>query len=91
MIIMTFGYVFHSSIGEVLHFYWDKKMVGGAPVYSSFAFTAALSVIPIGLIIGAIGFYLLSRSGNRSYATRRIATMPTAPIGLIRMFDSNRP
>lgn len=62
MIIMTFGYVFHSSIGQILNLSWDGTLVDGTPVYSSLAYTTALMVIPSGLMIGALGFYWLSRA-----------------------------
>ncbi len=51
MIIMVFGYLFHSVIG------WIVSACGG--VTSPEALTLAITVIPIALTIGAIGFILL--------------------------------
>lgn len=56
MIIMLFGYVFHSLIGKIMSLFWDGSMIDKTPVYSSAAFGYALSVIPIGLMIAAVGF-----------------------------------
>ena len=52
MIIMSFGYAFHTAIGSVL------KVVGGADMAQPF--TYAISVIPITLAIGVIGFAVLA-------------------------------
>ena len=60
MIIMIFGYVFHSSIGGIMRALWDGAVIEGVPVYSHAAYTTALSIIPIGLTIGTIGFTILS-------------------------------
>ncbi len=49
MIIMIFGYVFHSMIG------WMINATGGPT--SSTAFSYGITVIPIALIIAAVGFY----------------------------------
>lgn len=48
MIIMVFGYAFHSTMGFVIN------MAGGTS--SPQAFKYGVSVIPIGLLLGAIGF-----------------------------------
>lgn len=51
MIIMIFGYVFHTAIG------WLVNIMGG--VHSSYALIFGISIIPIALCIGAGGFFLL--------------------------------
>lgn len=56
MIIMAFGYVFHSTMGSLIQSKWDGTMINNTPVYSPEAFTYGLSVIPIGLLIGGFGF-----------------------------------
>ncbi|MBS0289594.1 MAG: MFS transporter [Proteobacteria bacterium] len=66
MIIMTFGYVFHSIIGQIMTYYWDGTMSGQTPVYDAHAYTLALVVIPIGLMAGAVGFIWLATSKRRS-------------------------
>ncbi len=52
MIIMTFGYCFHTVIGSVI------KVMGG-PMSSS-AMTCGMIVIPIALCIGTLGFVALT-------------------------------
>jgi predicted MFS family arabinose efflux permease len=52
MIIMIFGYAFHSLIGKVVDF------MGG--MGNSEAFLYGVSIIPIGLIIGAGGFITIA-------------------------------
>lgn len=59
MIIMVFGYVFHSTIGEILQHSWDRQMQNGVPIYDPQAYTNALSVIPIGLLLAGVGFILM--------------------------------
>jgi predicted MFS family arabinose efflux permease len=59
MIIMAFGYMFHSSIGKVIEATWDGTIVNGIHVYTSKSYTLGLSIIPIALIIGGIGFTLI--------------------------------
>ena len=52
MIIMSFGYGFHSVIGLVVNAY------GGVHVFQSFVY--GISVIPITLGIGVLGFFVLA-------------------------------
>lgn len=56
MIIMMFGYVFHSAIGFLMSRYWDGTMLNDTPVYNAHAFSMSLSVIPCALFVGAVGF-----------------------------------
>ena len=57
MIIMSFGYAFHSLIGFII------QAMGGAEVPE--AFIMGLSMIPIGLALGTLGFLILwSQSGE---------------------------
>jgi predicted MFS family arabinose efflux permease len=61
MIIMLFGYVFHSSIG------WTVSSFGGAQ--SSQALTYGIVIIPLCLVISALGLIVLAfqeASGRRS-------------------------
>lgn len=51
MIIMSFGYIFHTIIGFVVNAY------GGAE--SATAFVYGISVVPIALMIGVIGFIVV--------------------------------
>lgn len=59
MIIMLFGYLFHRIIGKVMDMNWDGSLIEGVRVYSPETFVQGLSIIPIGLIIGAIGFMIM--------------------------------
>jgi MFS family permease len=52
MIIMSFGYVFHSIIGLIVKSY---SIVGEAV-----AFSYGITIIPITLFIGVIGFFIIS-------------------------------
>lgn len=56
MIIMTFGYFFHSVIGKMMSLFWDGAVYNNTPLYNAESFTYGLSVIPIALIIAAFGF-----------------------------------
>jgi len=61
MIIMIFGYAFHSAIGGIIN------VMGGT--HSSQAFTSGIAVIPVTLAIGAFGFaafVVYERSKNSS-------------------------
>lgn len=53
MIIMSFGYGFHSIIGVVINYTQDDLVK---------AYTYGISVIPIALIIGIIGYFIVSVS-----------------------------
>jgi MFS family permease len=66
MIIMIFGYLFHSLIGQIMTHQWDGQMKGDVPIYSPETFSLSLSVIPIGLFIGAIGFIWSVSSSKRA-------------------------
>lgn len=58
MVIMIFGYVFHSAIG------WIIYATGGTT--SAFALVSGISMIPFALAIGVIGFILLLMYKNPS-------------------------
>jgi len=59
MIIMSFGYVFHSIIGVIIKSY--------SPVGEAVAFSYGIAVIPITLLIGAIGFLMVSYQERSAY------------------------
>ena len=52
MIIMSFGYLFHSTIGLII------KSSNAAGEVASFSY--GISIVPITLLIGAIGFFMIS-------------------------------
>lgn len=64
MIIMTFGYIFHSSIGGIVDSF--SKNEGYAPLDSKKALTYGLLIIPLGLFIGAIGFLIFYYNEQRT-------------------------
>ena len=51
MIIMPFGYLFHAAMGGVI------DLMGGSAAPN--AYSAAVSVIPLALLVGSIGFFRL--------------------------------
>lgn len=56
MILMAFGYLFHSSIGELLTLFWSgSSTVNGVAIYDPYAYTMALSIIPVGCVLGTLG------------------------------------
>jgi len=66
MIVMSFGYLFHSVIGKTLNLTWDGQLVEGVRVYSATSYMYSISVIPICLVIGGVGF-LWIKSKNRKF------------------------
>ncbi len=63
MIIMTFGYVFHTIIGGIVN------MMGGPNTPQ--ALTYGVAVIPVALSIGAIGFVFLFSAEKTKKATQQ--------------------
>jgi len=59
MIVMSFGYFFHSIIGKILSHSWDGEMLNGTKVYTTEAYIHSIYVIPVCLIIGGLGFIWL--------------------------------
>jgi MFS family permease len=64
MIIMSFGYLFHTTIGLVV------KAYGGTHAASAFIY--GVSVIPIALALGTIGFIVISYQENRKVSKNAI-------------------
>jgi predicted MFS family arabinose efflux permease len=58
MIIMTFGYVFHTAIGTLVHSF-------GGPT-SSVALVSGMIVIPVALCLGGAGFVFLYRQEKKA-------------------------
>lgn len=59
MIVMPFGYLFHSAIGKILNLTWDGQVIDGIRVYNANSFLYGIAIIPITLIIGGVGFMWL--------------------------------
>lgn len=57
MIIMLFGYVFHSVIGVMISMSWSGAMEQGAPYYSPQDYQFGLSVIPVASLVAAVGYW----------------------------------
>ncbi|RLT63051.1 major Facilitator Superfamily protein [Wolbachia endosymbiont of Drosophila ananassae] len=58
-IVMSFGYFFHTVIANIMNFYWDGKIVDEKPLYGADVMVKSMLIIPICLLIGMIGFWLL--------------------------------
>ncbi len=70
MIIMPFGYVYHTGIGEVMNLFGDERALGDIGDYGKDAFAAAIGLIPLGLCVGGFGFILVVLSERkRTYRT----------------------
>ena len=72
MIIMTFGYFFHTSIGKTMDFFWEGLVQQGHRIYSTEAFLWGLSIIPITLGIASVGFFwiLLLEKRTQNYGNQ---------------------
>ncbi|MBA4118229.1 MAG: MFS transporter [Candidatus Puniceispirillum sp.] len=66
MIIMSFGYLFHMVISKVMVHFWDGQAVGCLPVYSSVSYIKGLSVIPLTLMLGFVGFWWVKRATKQA-------------------------
>ena len=62
MILMAFGYVFHSGIGMTLDGLWNGDMVNGVKSYSSEAFITSISIIPASVLIAIVGLTIMVMS-----------------------------
>lgn len=72
MIIMTFGYVFHSAIGKIMTTNWDGRFVTeGVPYYSVSAYTQSLMIIPAGLLLASLGYIFLAMYSKRKALTQQ--------------------
>ncbi len=65
MIIMIFGYIFHSSIGNLMTAFWDGATENGIALYSAGTYQQALLVIPVGLFLGFVGLMIVGRLEKR--------------------------
>ena len=58
MIIMIFGYVFHTLIGKSLSLFGGSTLSGDIYSYGKESFIMSLSFIPAGLFLGGLGFIM---------------------------------
>ena len=56
MIIMIFGFIYHSLIGFILDTFFISSTTDSL-VYSADAYQAAFSVIVVGIVVGVVGFW----------------------------------
>ncbi|MCR9191437.1 MAG: MFS transporter [Gammaproteobacteria bacterium] len=75
MIIMTFGYVFHTSIGASIQYFWDGRYDGETPLYNASVFVKGLSIIPAGLLIAAIGFTSVYLSERKKLRAQKVESL----------------
>ena len=54
MLVMVGGIIFPPTIGKILDINWDGVLVDGARIYSHHAYTVALSLLPFGILLGAL-------------------------------------
>ena len=60
MIIMTFGWVFHNSIGMSLDSLWDGVMIDGVKSYSANNFITSITIIPAATTVAIIGMAIVA-------------------------------
>lgn len=58
MINMVAGHAFHWGIGSLFNYHWDGKYLNDMKIYPVIAYSDALYLIPITLVIGTVGFYI---------------------------------
>ncbi|MDN5247983.1 MAG: MFS transporter [Wolbachia endosymbiont of Tyrophagus putrescentiae] len=67
MIVMIFGYFFHTGIAGIVNLYWDKTIIEGSPIYGSALLIKATSIIPVCLLIAILGFIWLKKQESKKY------------------------
>ncbi len=67
MIVMGFGYFFHTGIAKIIDLCWDGMVVQGNPVYGTGLLVKAISIIPVCLLLAVFGFMWLKRSSCDKY------------------------
>ncbi|QKX03279.1 MFS transporter [Wolbachia endosymbiont of Litomosoides sigmodontis] len=61
MIVMVFGYFFHTGIAKIVDLYWDRTVIQGNPIYGIELLIKAISIIPICLLLAVFGFVWLKK------------------------------
>ncbi|MFP3022513.1 MAG: MFS transporter, partial [Wolbachia sp.] len=62
MIVMVFGYFFHTGIAKIIDLCWNGMVVQGNPVYGTELLVKAISIIPVCLLLAVFGFMWLKKS-----------------------------
>lgn len=65
MIVMIFGYFFHTVIAEIINLYWNHTIIQGNPVYGQELLITAMSIIPACLLLAVFGFLWLKKQQNK--------------------------
>ncbi|WP_174525405.1 MULTISPECIES: MFS transporter [unclassified Wolbachia] len=65
MIVMVFGYFFHTGIAKIIDLCWDRTVIQGNPVYSAELLIKATSVIPVCLLVAVFGLLWLKNKDFR--------------------------
>lgn len=73
MIIMFFGYIFHGSIGYLMTCFWDGRIQNEIPIYTEKTYIYALSIIPISLIIGVLGYIAIVIKEKKYFMRKSLA------------------
>ncbi len=66
MIVMVFGYFFHTGIAKIIDLCWDRTVIQGNPVYSDELLIKATSIIPVCLLIAVFGLLWLKKQDEQS-------------------------
>lgn len=66
MIVMVFGYFFHTGIAKIIDLCWDRTVIQGNPVYGSELLIKATSIIPMCLLIAVFGLLWLKKQDKQS-------------------------
>ncbi|XP_011862201.1 PREDICTED: serine hydroxymethyltransferase 1-like [Vollenhovia emeryi] len=61
MIVMVFGYFFHTGIAKIIDLCWNGMVVQGNPVYGTELLVKAISIIPVCLLLAVFGFMWLKK------------------------------
>ncbi|WP_174133304.1 MFS transporter [Wolbachia endosymbiont of Atemnus politus] len=61
MIVMVFGYLFHTGIAKIVDLYWDRAVIQGNPIYGTKLLIEAMSIIPVCLLLAVFGFMWLKK------------------------------
>ena len=59
MIVMVFGYFFHTGIAKIIDLCWNGTIIQGNPVYGTELLIKAISIIPVCLRLAVFGFIWL--------------------------------
>lgn len=54
MLVMIGGIIFPPAIGKILDLTWNGTFHAGARIYSNYSYTLALSLLPLGILLGIL-------------------------------------